>query len=75
MSGNVWEWCSDRYDAGYYNSSLKRDPKGDKYGLCRVLRGGSWSDYDYYCRTSLRFRSYPQVTNNDNGFRLVMDNK
>jgi formylglycine-generating enzyme required for sulfatase activity len=43
MSGCIWEWTSDYYDAEYYRESPKLNP------LCltgqqRVLRGGSWAD-------------------------------
>lgn len=42
MSGNVWEWCSDVYDNGYYKGSPRKNPENTKKGSCRVLRGGSW---------------------------------
>jgi len=40
MSGNVWEWCEDRYSD--YTSTPKTNPKGAKSGTLRVDRGGSW---------------------------------
>lgn len=44
MSGNVWEWVSDRYDAGYYAVSPDRNPQGPSTGEHYVRRGGSWSN-------------------------------
>ncbi len=44
MLGNVWEWCWDWYDDGYYGRSPSRDPRGPESGTSRVLRGGSWYD-------------------------------
>ena len=72
MSGNVWEWCNDRYGATYYSSSPSTDPAGPSTGSNRVLRGGFWSNSSYYCRSS--YRIYTDVVSNRGsytGFRVA----
>ncbi|WP_119729258.1 SUMF1/EgtB/PvdO family nonheme iron enzyme [Thermomonospora amylolytica] len=44
MSGSVWEWTADWYDARYYAHSPEADPTGPAEGQEKVLRGGSWAD-------------------------------
>ena len=71
MSGNVWEWCSDRYSDSYYRSSPKNDPQGPNSGSGRVLRGGSWYYVDDYCRVAGRYWDDLGYWDNSVGFRCV----
>ncbi|MBS7150077.1 MAG: SUMF1/EgtB/PvdO family nonheme iron enzyme [Prevotella sp.] len=56
MSGNVWEWCSDRY--GDYQSSSQSDPQGPSSDSIRVGRGGSCYRNARLCRVSFRYGSF-----------------
>ena len=69
MSGNVWEWVNDWYDADYYANSPSSNPSGPSSGNDRVLRGGSWFDNSYNLRSANRRRDFPVYTSGDLGFR------
>ena len=69
MSGNVWEWCEDRY--GSYSSSAQTNPAGPSSASRRVYRGGSWSSYARYCRASNRPYHSPDLSYYSLGLRLA----
>ena len=70
MSGNVWEWCYDRYSISPKTGDVT-DPAGASSGSYRVSRGGSWSDYA--SRASVCYRKYDNPASRDSiglGFRV-----
>ena len=72
MSGNVWEWCVDHWHKNYNTAPSNGSPwlKGGNE-VVRVVRGGSWLDYDFICRVSNRGRSNHSNRGNDVGFRIA----
>ncbi|MBU0753700.1 MAG: formylglycine-generating enzyme family protein, partial [Planctomycetes bacterium] len=73
MSGNVNEWCNDRFSSTYYSSSPSVNPKGPKTGSFRVTRGGSWDDFDDSLRCAHRSGCTPDYRDHTIGFRLVLE--
>ncbi|MFF6983844.1 formylglycine-generating enzyme family protein [Streptomyces sp. NPDC008343] len=77
-SGNVWEWCSDRWSTSWHvpESPLTRvDPQGPPEGSSRVVRGGSYLCHDSYCnryRVAARTANTPDSTTGHTGFRCAM---
>ena len=71
MSGNVWEWCWDRF--GNYPAEAQNNPTGASSGSNRVLRGGSWHYVAQNVRSAYRYTSggTPSVRGDDRGFRLL----
>ena len=72
MTGNVWEWCQDRFDAEYYKRSPAADPVNADKGTKRAERGGSWAFTPDYCRAAFRFALGPADSYDTLGFRILL---
>ncbi len=88
MAGNVWQWTSDWFHAGYYStlpaSQVTHNPKGPSSSFDpqepgvpkKSIRGGSFLCNDSYCagyRASSRMKSSPDSGMSHLGFRCVKD--
>ena len=63
ISGNVWEWCLNEYD-----NPKRVDLSGDGR---RVVRGGSWGNYQVDARAACRSFLCPAERGYALGFRVV----
>jgi formylglycine-generating enzyme required for sulfatase activity len=72
MSGNVWQWTQDCWDADYKSAPVD----GSAYAVgayCdkKVQRGGSWSAPPRELRAANRWRDFTVRPSDDAGFRVV----
>lgn len=75
MSGNVREWCMDKYGVDYYNASPEKNPYNKLSPVLpddRTVRGGSFNSSNTECMSSCRDHSNPNLYDNQTGFRVVL---
>ena len=70
MSGNVIEWCQDRY--GSYEAAASTAPSGPATGDYKVLKGGGWDYESYAGRSAYRDAITPDSRVNILGLRVVL---
>ena len=73
MHGNVWEWVADTYHENYNDAPTDGsvwEDLGDR--KAKVLRGGSWDYFPYFCRSADRGRGDPDVRGYSIGARVVV---
>lgn len=70
MTGNVSEWCQDRY--GPYELSTRPNPCGSDTGSCRIVRGGSYDNCIANSHLSVRRWYPPETSAGYIGFRIAL---
>jgi formylglycine-generating enzyme required for sulfatase activity/tRNA A-37 threonylcarbamoyl transferase component Bud32 len=71
VHGNVWEWCSDYFDAAYYRQAPAVDPSGPASGSERVCRGGCSTSQARDLRAARRWGVDPRQSLATIGFRVA----
>lgn len=72
MHGNVWEWCANPKQT----ATASKDPNDWHLGVnqddyLQRLRGGSWDDLPWFCRSANLCRLSPENKLNLIGFRVA----
>jgi formylglycine-generating enzyme required for sulfatase activity len=75
-SGNVWEWCQDRFEADRGPVSQPANPEASAGVEARVTRGGSYLCHHSYCnryRVAARSSNTANTSTGNTGFRCARD--
>ncbi|NEO87401.1 MAG: formylglycine-generating enzyme family protein [Spirulina sp. SIO3F2] len=72
MHGNVREWCADHWSDNYEGAPTDGSAwLTDDDSNYRVVRGGSWFDYPWDCRSAYRLYCMPSKRSPYIGFRVA----
>ena len=74
MGGNIWEYVADWFDPNYYAIAPDSDPQGPSSSPTgqRVLRSGSYANYQHYARVANRGAVTPGSSTQFRGIRCVL---
>jgi len=70
LSGNVWEWCHDKYVA-VLGAAKATDPWGIASSSVNVVRGGSWEYFGRGMRAATRGWYRPGYRGDHHGLRVA----
>jgi formylglycine-generating enzyme required for sulfatase activity len=71
MHGNVMEWCLDFWHEDYQGAPVDGSAWIAGGSSSRLLRGGSWYDFQSSCRSAYRIHMRSYDVRDDVGFRVV----
>jgi sulfatase modifying factor 1 len=71
MGGNVYQWCWDWFDEGYYSAGITMNPRGPESGEKRSARSSGFGCPIYRSRASNRGAAVPSNSFENTGFRLA----
>jgi formylglycine-generating enzyme required for sulfatase activity len=75
MHGQVWEWCEDKWHEDYQGAPQDGSAWIDHNNRSQIgrslVRGGSWFNNPYFCRSAYRNNTPCDDFSNNFGFRVV----